>query len=72
MAEIQGRYDGRFAAVAEALAASIDRGTDVGGLVAVVHDGEVVADIWGGWVDEARRRRGSRTRSRTCGRRPRR
>jgi CubicO group peptidase (beta-lactamase class C family) len=54
MAEIQGTYDGRFAAVAEALAASIDRGSDVGGSVAVVHDGEVVVDIWGGWVDEAK------------------
>ena len=37
----------------EILSANIDSGADVGASVAVVHDGELVVDIWGGWVDEA-------------------
>ncbi len=31
-----------------------DQGTDVGGSVAIAVDGEMVADFWGGFVDEAR------------------
>ena len=35
----------------DVLAASIDRGTDVGASVAVTIDGEFVVDIWGGTLD---------------------
>jgi CubicO group peptidase (beta-lactamase class C family) len=54
MATIEGTYDERFSALGELLSASIDSGGDLGASVAVTIDGELVADIWGGWVDEAR------------------
>jgi len=54
VAEIGGEFDERFAGVAEALAANIDRGVDVGASVAVVLDGESVVDIWGGHKDVER------------------
>ena len=51
MAEIHGTCDERFDGVRDVLAASIDRGTDVGASVAVTIDGEFVVDIWGGSLD---------------------
>jgi CubicO group peptidase (beta-lactamase class C family) len=54
VAEIGGEFDERFVGVAEALAANIDRGVDVGASVAVVLDGEPVVDIWGGHKDVER------------------
>ncbi len=56
MAEIQGSCDGRFEPVRQALASSLDEGTDVGASVAVSLDGEVVVDLWGGHLDEARQK----------------
>jgi CubicO group peptidase (beta-lactamase class C family) len=53
MAQLQGTWDPRFDTVATTLSASLDAGTDVGASVAVVVDGELVVDIWGGTVDEA-------------------
>jgi hypothetical protein len=53
VAQIEGHIDDRFAAMSDLLSASIDEGGDVGGSVAVSLDGEMVVDIWGGWVDEA-------------------
>jgi len=52
MAEIHGSCDPRFEKMREILSANIDSGEDVGASVAVVHNGEMVVDIWGGWVDE--------------------
>jgi CubicO group peptidase (beta-lactamase class C family) len=54
MAEIHGTCDPRFERMREILSANIDAGEDVGASVAVVHKGEMVVDIWGGWVDEKR------------------
>ena len=51
---IQGTCDPRFAELGELLEKSIESGDDVGASVAVTLDGEMVVDIWGGWVDEAR------------------
>ncbi|MFE9580367.1 serine hydrolase domain-containing protein [Nocardia sp. NPDC006044] len=53
MAEIQGRCESRFGAVAEALAESLD-GEDVGASAAVYVDGAAVVDIWGGYADARR------------------
>jgi CubicO group peptidase (beta-lactamase class C family) len=53
MAEIQGKCEGRFGVVADALAASLDA-DDVGAGAAVFVDGEPVVDIWGGYADAAR------------------
>jgi CubicO group peptidase (beta-lactamase class C family) len=53
MAEIEGSWDPRFAAVVEVLSSSLDTGGDVGASVAVLLHGEPVVDVWGGFVDEA-------------------
>jgi CubicO group peptidase (beta-lactamase class C family) len=53
MAKIEGEFDGRFSGVAQALAQSLDEGADIGASVAVVLDGELVVDIWGGYQDLA-------------------
>jgi hypothetical protein len=62
MVEVQGTFDPAFEGVRDALAANLDSGADVGASVAVIVDGDVVVDIWGGHLDEAS----------MCGRRPRR
>jgi len=54
MAELSGTIPDRFTKVADALGSAIDDGADVGASVAIAIDGELVADFWGGWVDEAR------------------
>lgn len=48
MAEIHGTYDDRFQPVVDILSANIDSGEDVGASVAVIHEGEMVVDVWGG------------------------
>jgi CubicO group peptidase (beta-lactamase class C family) len=52
--EIEGTCEERFNAVRATLAASLERGDDVGASVAVTVEGEMVVDLWGGWADEAR------------------
>ncbi len=54
MTEIQGSYDDRYARVAEVLAEKLESGLDVGASVAVSVDAQLLVDIWGGHVDEAR------------------
>ena len=54
MAEIYGVCDEKFAGVRDLLSASIDRGDDVGASFAVTVEGEMVIDLWGGHLDEAR------------------
>ena len=54
MTDVQGTCDPKFAALQELLAANLASGADCGASVAVVVDGEVVVDMWGGWADEAR------------------
>jgi len=51
--EIEGTCEPRFAAVRDALAASLGK-QDVGASAAVYIDGEPVVDIWGGYVDTER------------------
>ncbi len=53
MADVEGTCQDRFAAVRDALAASLD-GRDVGASAAVYVDGEPVVDLWGGHADAAR------------------
>ncbi len=54
MADIQGTYDPRFESVKQTFASNFDQGLDVGASVAVVLEGELVVDIWGGHADEAK------------------
>ena len=56
MTGIDGHCDERFKGVRDAFTANFERGDEVGASVAVVHDGEMVVDLWGGFVDEARTR----------------
>jgi len=56
MTEIYGHCEDRFAAVKDVLAASIDRGDDVGGSFAATIDGVTVVDIWGGHADAEKTR----------------
>jgi CubicO group peptidase (beta-lactamase class C family) len=53
MTDIHGTCEPRFAAVREALAASLGK-DDVGASAAVYLDGEPVVDIWGGYADAGR------------------
>ena len=54
--EIEGVCDGRFADVGKAFAEGFEKGEELGGAVAVIHDGELVVDLWSGYADVARTR----------------
>ena len=54
MAEIHGTCDDRFTELKRILSNNIDSGDDVGASVAVVWNGEMVVDLWGGHADPAR------------------
>ena len=54
MSGVQGTCDERFEAMRDILATNLESGADCGASVAVVLDGELVVDLWGGWADEAR------------------
>lgn len=45
---VDGECTDAFAPLRELLARHLEEGQDVGASVAVVHDGELVADLWGG------------------------
>lgn len=57
MAEVQGRCETGFGPVADALAASLRRGKDVGASVGVYRSGRPVVEIFGGLADPATGRR---------------
>lgn len=54
MSLVQGTVSERFVGVREVLEASLSNGDDLGASVAVYSQGELVADLWGGFVDEQR------------------
>lgn len=54
MMEISGRCEPRFARVREAFEKNFSRRGEHGAAVAVVHEGELVVDLWGGWRDSAK------------------
>lgn len=49
-----GTCSPRFEPLRELFAAGLKSGEDLGASLAVNTDGEMVVDLWGGWVDEAR------------------
>ena len=56
---VSGTCAPAFEPLRELLTANLADGTDLGGSVAVLHDGELVADLWGGqakpgvpWVED--------------------
>jgi len=58
--ETFGVCDERFAAVGAAFDALLSEGVELGASFAVVHDDEVVVDLWGGYSDIGRRHRWER------------
>ena len=54
MTEIQGFCDEKFAPLREAFEKCFKEQGDVGASFAVTKDGEYVADLWGGYLDEER------------------
>ena len=53
---LHGECAPRFARVREVFEASFRAGREIGAAVAVMHDGQLVVDLWGGWADQARTR----------------
>ena len=53
--EVHGYVDSRFSAVREVFCENFARG-ELGAACAVLRDGQVVVDVWGGWADDARTR----------------
>jgi CubicO group peptidase (beta-lactamase class C family) len=51
---IDGFTAAKFDGLKAAFAANFDAGNEVGASVAVIHQGEVVVDLWGGHTDETR------------------
>ena len=51
--DISGTCSDTFAAVKDAFAANFTQNGDVGASVAIVKDGELVVDLWGGFQDRA-------------------
>lgn len=51
MNDIQGTCDDRFGELPELLQGFLDSGDDVGLSAAVVVDGDLAVDLWGGWAD---------------------
>lgn len=51
MTAASGTVDPRFADLAELLHARVEDGTERGVSLCVIHDGEVVVDLWDGWFD---------------------
>ena len=53
MTFVQGTTTDRFDGLRERLETSIANGKDVGASIAVIHKGELVCDLWGGYRDAA-------------------
>ena len=66
---VTGTCDARFAAVEEAFAANLAADLEAGAACAVVVDGHVVVDVWGGVADVATARPWNARRSSTAARR---
>ncbi len=56
MALVEGTTTERFAELRDRLEASLESGDDLGASLAVVHRGELVCDLWGGYTDPERSR----------------
>lgn len=52
--QVQGTTSEKFAGLVEHLQQCLDNGVDLGASIAVYHHEELVADLWGGYRDEAK------------------
>ncbi len=55
-ARVEGSCDARFAGVRDALQENFEQRGELGAAVAVMLDGRMVVDLWGGWADADRSR----------------
>jgi len=53
---VHGTADPRYAALREEFERQLETGGELGASLAVVADGELVVDLWGGWADPERSR----------------
>ena len=51
---VSGACSARFDPLRELFAAKLESGEGLGASLAVIIDGEMVVDLWGGWADDAR------------------
>lgn len=56
MSELSGTTDDRFQPLVDVIERQLANGYDLGSSLAVAVDGQLVTDVWGGWVDEAKTR----------------
>jgi len=56
MSDVQGTCEPRFAAVREVFAQKLESKQEVGAAIAFALEGELVVDLWGGFVDRERTR----------------
>jgi CubicO group peptidase (beta-lactamase class C family) len=56
MVDIHGSYDERFIAVKEAFERNFEEDLEVGASLAITHKGNLVLDIYGGYMDKAKTR----------------
>jgi CubicO group peptidase (beta-lactamase class C family) len=56
VSSIKGSTKGSFEALRDVLAKNVADEKDLGASICVIHHGEVVADLWGGYVDAAQTR----------------
>ena len=54
MPDLNGRFDEKFAAVAEVFERCFTEYGDTGASACLTIEGEIVLDLWGGWTDAAR------------------
>jgi CubicO group peptidase (beta-lactamase class C family) len=54
MAQVQGTTTDKFAGLVDVLDKSLGSGADLGASIAIFHQGELVADLWGGFTDAAK------------------
>jgi CubicO group peptidase (beta-lactamase class C family) len=54
MSQVQGMTSEKFAGLVDYFQASLDSGADVGASIAVYQHEQLVADLWGGYRDEAK------------------
>ncbi len=52
MTDISGTINPRFARIQEIFERNFDTGDDLGASVALIVDGEMVIDLWGGFIDQ--------------------
>ena len=54
MSKVQGEYEERFSPLRDLFQENLDAGEKLGASLAVVRNGMLLVDLWGGWADTER------------------